>query len=62
MLLRFIFRGVCERALPSLASSKGNLLNQPSTGVLIPHDLHSLPRNVDQAEEIDFYFCSDLAV
>lgn len=46
----------------SLASGRGELLDPPAAGLLIPHGLHSHPRNVDQAEEIDFLLCPDLAI
>ena len=62
MLVGFKFRGICEEALPSLASGRNDLSDPPPAGLLIPHGLHSHPRDVDQAEEIDFLFCPDLAI
>ncbi len=59
MLVGFEFRGINEGALPSLASGRDDLLDPPPAGLLIPH---SHPRNVDQAEEIDFLLCPDLAI
>ena len=62
MLVGFRFWGICEEALPSLASGRGDLLDPPPAGLFIPHGLHSHPRNVDQAEEIDFLLCPDRAI
>ena len=62
MLVRFRFRGICEEVLPSLASDRDDSLDPPPAGLLIPHGLHSHPRNVDQAEEIDFLLCPDRAI
>jgi hypothetical protein len=50
--------GSCD--MPSLATNTGNLLNQPTTGLLFPHDLHSLPRHLEQPREVDLHLCPDL--
>ncbi len=47
MLVGFRFRGICEGALPSLASGRGNLLDPPPAGLLIPYVLYSRPGNIN---------------
>jgi len=46
--------------MPSLTTNTGNLLNQPTTGLLLPHDLHSLSRHLEQSKEVDLDLCPDL--
>ena len=62
MLVGFRFWWICEEALPSLTSGRGDLSDPLPAGLLIPYGLHSHPRNVDQAEEIDFLLCLDWAI
>ena len=62
MSVGFIFWGFCEGTLPSLASGRGDLLDQRPAGLLIPHDLRSRPDNINQLEKIDVQLSPDLTI
>ena len=61
MSVGFIFWGTCEGTLPSLASGRGDLLDQRPAGLLIPHGLRSRPGKI-QLEKIDIHLSPDLTI
>lgn len=48
--------------LPSLSTYRGHLLDQTTTRLLIPHDLHRLPCHGDQAKEVHVHLRLDLRI
>ena len=49
-------------AKPSLDFGRGDLYDPPPVGLVVPYGLYSHPFSIDQAEEIDFHLCPDLAI
>ena len=61
MLVESVFWGICKGAYPPWPPIEVTCRIHPPIG-LVPYGLYSHPRGIDEAEEIDFHLCPDLAI